>query len=130
MLALLAILPEVEVRPHNGRPTVFINGRPDALPGFNTFGKQAFERSMSLACPANFSIYFISPQVTDKWPETRFWIGDRIDSKPLAPGPPDLFDLDEQAAHVLKGAPGAWIIVRYSSSRRNRGVSYTAESIS
>ena len=114
MLALLAILPEVEVRPHNGRPTVFINGRPDALPGFNTFGKQAFERSMSLAYPANFSVYFISPQVTDKWPETRFWIGDRIDSKPLVPGPPDLFDLDEQAEHILKGAPDAWIIVRYS----------------
>lgn len=113
ILALLAVAPQVEVRPHNGRPTVYIDGRPDALPGFNTFGKEPFERSMTLAYPANFGVYFITPQVTGMYPETRFWIGDRIDSNPLVAGPVNLFDLDEQAAHILKGAPNAWIIVRY-----------------
>ncbi len=109
-----ADLPQVEVRNYNGRPVVYIDGKPDALPGFNTFGRQAFERSMTLAYPTRFGVYFISPQVTGKWPETRFWIGDRIDSKPLADGPQDLFDLDQQAAHILKGDPEAWIIVRYA----------------
>jgi len=41
---LAAAPPVVEVRVYKGRPTVFIDGKPDALPGFNTFGKAAFDR--------------------------------------------------------------------------------------
>jgi hypothetical protein len=107
-------LPEVDVRPYKGRPTVYINGVPDALPGFNTFGRQPFERSMTLAYPTGFSVYFITPQVAGEWPETRFWIGDRIESTPIVAGGKDLFDLDQQAEHILRGDPKAWIIVRYA----------------
>ena len=53
--------PQVEVRDWNGRPTVFIDGKPNALPGFNTFGRAAFERSMTLAYLNHFSVYFITP---------------------------------------------------------------------
>ena len=105
--------PDVEVRAHNGRPTVFINGTPTALPGFNTFGKAAFDRSMTLAYQTKFWVYFISPQVIIQWPETRFWVGDRINTSPVEVKNANIFDLDEQAAHILAGDPDGWIIVRY-----------------
>ncbi|MCC6860329.1 MAG: hypothetical protein IT158_17300 [Bryobacterales bacterium] len=111
---LAAAPPVVEVRVYKGRPTVFIDGKPDALPGFNTFGKAAFDRSMTLAYGNKFSAYFITPAVRpDAWPETRFWRGDRITDTPQGPPWPGLFDLDEQADHVLRGDPDGYLIVRF-----------------
>jgi hypothetical protein len=100
-------LPDVEIRVYNGRPTFYINGKPDALPGFNTFGKAAFDRSMTLAYPQKFGAYFIQPQTR------RFWSGDTVMSEPAGESP-NLFDLDQQAEHILKGDPDAHIIVRFS----------------
>ena len=105
-------LPDIEVRMHNGRPTVFIGGIPNALPGFNTFGKEPFDRSMTLAYPNKYGAYFISPQSYGNWPGTRFWVGDRIEAEPVNMEG-EIFDLDEQAEHIIKGDPDGWIIVRY-----------------
>ncbi len=97
--------PDVEIRVYNGRPTFFIDGKPDALPGFNTFGKEAFDRSMSLAYPQKFGAYFIQPETRE------FWSGDTVTSTRIDLGP-DLFNLDQQAQHILKGDPDGRIIVR------------------
>lgn len=106
-------LPQVEVRPHNGRPTVFIEGVPHALTGFNTFGREPFERSMALAYQDGYDVYFIHPQAVGDWPGTRFWVGDRIEAAAAAAEPRSPFDLDEQAEHILTGDPDGWIMVRY-----------------
>jgi hypothetical protein len=54
---------------------------------------------MTLHCPTGFSVYFIAARSNDwdAWPQSK---GD--------------FTLDEQAAHILKGDPKAYIFVRYS----------------
>ncbi|MFA6472654.1 MAG: hypothetical protein WCU00_11505, partial [Candidatus Latescibacterota bacterium] len=105
-------LPDVEVRMHNGRPTVFIDGIPNALPGFNTFGKGPFDRSMPLAYKNKYGAYFITPQSYGNWPGTRFWVGDRIEPSPIEIKEA-VFDLDEQAEHILNGDPDGWIIMRF-----------------
>ncbi|HWB96981.1 MAG TPA: hypothetical protein VG672_09770, partial [Bryobacteraceae bacterium] len=98
---------DVEVRLYNGRPTFFIDGKPDALPGFNTFGKEPFDRSMTLAYPQKFGAYFIQPETRE------FWSGDTISSTAVRGGA-DRFDLDRQAEHILKGDPDGHIIVRFA----------------
>ncbi len=106
------IPPQVEVRQHLGRPQAFIDGQPYALAGFNTFGKEAFDRSMGLAYPHKMEVYFLQPEMPGAWPETRFWVGDQIDGNP--PMPAGNFDLDAQAAHVLQGDPDADLFVRFT----------------
>jgi hypothetical protein len=96
--------PEVEIRVYNGRPTFFIDGKPNALPGFNTFGREAFDRSMTLAYPQKFAAYFIQPETRE------FWSGDTLTGAHTTE--PDLFDIDRQAEHILKGDPDGHIIVR------------------
>jgi len=104
--------PDVELRQYNGRPTIFIDNKPLALAGYNTFHKRAFDRSMPIAYQHKFSVYFIYP---DSWPDSSrgnaFWRGDEIGPPPSRPG---TFGLDEQAAHILKGDPDAFIIVRFT----------------
>jgi hypothetical protein len=103
-------LPDVEIRMHNGRPTVFIDGVPNALPAFNTHGKKAFDRSMPLAYKNKHGVYVISPESYKNWPGTRFWVGDQISSTPIDTTG-EIFDLDEQAEHIIKGDPDGWIMV-------------------
>ncbi len=105
--------PDVEVRLHLGRPTVFVDGQPTALSGFNTFGRPAFERSMAMAYGHRFQVYFISPETPRAWPETRFWVGDEVSAQPLPLVDGEPFDLDEQARHVLAGDPEAYLMVRF-----------------
>ncbi len=107
--------PQVEVRRYRGRPTVYIDGKPNALPGFNTFGKAAFDRSMTLAYQNRFSVYFITPEVhKNHWPETRFWKGDTVTDSPSYDGETEVFDLEQQAQHVLRGDPEAYLFVRFA----------------
>ena len=48
VLVQAANLPDVQVRPYKGRPTVFINGKPNALPGYSTFGRSAWDNDLPL----------------------------------------------------------------------------------
>ena len=108
--------PDVVVRDHNGRPTVFIDGVPNALPSYSstiTGRRPTFEKSMPYFYPHEMGAYFISPSVR-RWYDTRFWMGDTIDltgSLADQEAPYD-FDLDEMAEQIVEKDPGAYIIVR------------------
>ena len=100
---------DIEVQLYKGKPTVFVDRKPYPLAGFNTFGKDAFDRSMSPSYRQKLSVYFI---VADT---AAFWQGDRIVSPPPAAGP-DAFDLDAQASHILRGDPDGYLIVRFTAA--------------
>lgn len=99
-------LPDVQVRPYNGRPTVFINGEPNALPGYSTFGRSAWENDLPLFYRHDMGVYFIEPPVLH-WGdgpvirENEELTGNRI-------------SLNEMATRIIEGDPDAWIIVRFT----------------
>ena len=105
-------LPEVEVRMHMGRPTVFIDGEPNALSGYSPGQSRAFyDNYMPLFYKHGISVYliWIGPGIAGN----RFWEGDTISEIPFPAKSSDPFDLDEQVEHILKGDPNAYIIVRF-----------------
>jgi hypothetical protein len=99
-------LPEVEVRMHNGRPTVFIDGMPDALPGYSPGAtRQYYEKYMSLFYAHRMGVYPVwIDRLTSDYNSTRWWMGETVSAKPLVEQPPTVFTLDDQAAHIMKGA--------------------------
>ena len=122
MIALISLssetpaqkLPDVVIRMYNGRPTVFIDGRPDALPGYCPwYTKPFFEKFMAPLYRHDLGVYLLDLEsVTgDNW-GSRFWKGDTITSEPL-PAATDLVTIDEQAGQIRKGAPGAYLIIRF-----------------
>ncbi len=108
----------VDLRPHNGRPTVFINDRPTALPAYSPMGfsKPHFTKSVPRFQKHGMGAYFISPvTVQGDLFGTQFWVGDQVSREPLAKADPGGFaSIDEQAERVLNGDPGAGLIVRFS----------------
>ncbi|MHB9030290.1 MAG: hypothetical protein ACYC9O_16110, partial [Candidatus Latescibacterota bacterium] len=101
-----ANLPDVRVRPYKGRPTVFIDGKPNALPGYSTFGRSAWDNDLPLFYRHAMGVYYIEPPVLH-------WDGGpaiREDEK-LGGGQ---ISLDEMAARIIEGDPDAWIIVRFT----------------
>ncbi len=98
---------DIEIQVYKGKPTVFLNHKPYPLVGFNTFGKDAFDRSMSLSYQQKFGVYFITADAT------AFWKGDRI-SLPVEA--PNAFGLDAEANHVLRGDPNGYLIVRFTAA--------------
>lgn len=98
-------LPDVVVKPYNGRPTVFVDGQPTALSCYNTFGERAFKEDMPLFYRHNMHVYFIST------PVSAFWSGDSIFDKPHNE---EGISIDEQAESIIKGKPDAYIFVRFS----------------
>ena len=98
-----------EIRQHHGRPTVFINGAPHALPGFNPKSlKGPFEASMPFFYEHRMGVYIIQPAIA------HFWTGDEVGCTPLAEEGTEVFSLDEQAEHVLNGDPEAYLMVRFT----------------
>ncbi|NLG29538.1 MAG: hypothetical protein GX557_16640, partial [Chloroflexi bacterium] len=98
-----------EIAMHNGRPTVFINGEPRALAGFNpTSGRKAFAPSMPLFAPHKMDVYI--PQA---W-IYHFWQGDDILDQPRYTGDQSQVPVDEQVRVMLAQDPDAWILVRFT----------------
>ena len=96
--------PTVQVRQHNGRPTVFVDGVPQALPGFNPKSlREPFLRSMPFFGRHKMGIYIIQA------PMAHFWPGSPLDVQGA-----DLFTLDEQAEQVIGADPDAYIMVRFT----------------
>jgi hypothetical protein len=109
-----------EIKPHNGRPTVFINGQPTALPSYSPVSlrrKELAFKQTERFFPHQMGAYFItvpSVKFTDwaYFSDTPFWVGDTVSSTALAESEGTL---DEQAAHILKGDPNACLIVRFGA---------------
>jgi hypothetical protein len=109
----------VEVREHLGRPLVFVNGQPQALPLYcpagqpHNFFKQV-DRFLKLPV-AGFFIYTPRgklPESAGDWAAPPFWVGDRIGSEPILEAATST--LDEQAEYILQRKPDALIFVRLS----------------
>jgi hypothetical protein len=107
-------LPDVEVRMLNGRPTVYIDGRPDALPGYSPgSSKDYYDKYMPLFYKHRMGVY---PIWIDGWgtsDNNRWWVGDTVSEKPFFVPPASEFIVDNQAEHIIKGDPEAWIIIRF-----------------
>lgn len=106
-------LPDVEVKMHNGRPTVFVGGKPTALPTYSTFGQKSLKDAMRFFIDIGMDAYHLSiASLPNDYFGTRFWVGDTIDKKPLVKVPDDFFDMDEQAKFILDADPDAYLFVR------------------
>jgi len=107
-------LPDVEVKMYNGRPAIFIDGAPEALPGYSPGAtKDYYDKYMHLFYAHKMGVY---PVWIDGWgtsDSNRWWSGDTISDKPLVTPPESAFLLDDQVAHIMKGDPGSYIIVRF-----------------
>lgn len=104
------------IKPHNGRPTVFINGAPSALPSYSPVTMQMPDLSARQSArffSHSLGAYFVSlphAEVKDDWFATPFWVGDTISSQPLLPPGGSI---DKQAEDILNGDPNAYLIVRF-----------------
>ncbi len=109
-----AKLPVVEVRAHNGRPALFIDGTPRAMPTYSPTGwrPENFEKTTPWFCEIGMGIYFVAyshPIGAQKWGEELFWRGDTIAEEPLWD---THYNIDEQVAFILERDPDAYFIVR------------------
>ena len=107
--------PQVEIRPHLGRPTVFIDDEPHPLAGYNYKPDH-----VPLFSKHRMGVYLIEPPPAPQDYRCRmFWVGDEVSSQPLAGTEPGLLTLDRQAEEVLDSDPGAYLMVRYGTGDPN-----------
>jgi hypothetical protein len=118
----IAAPPEVIVKQHNGRPTVFADGVPLSLTGYSTFGERAYKEHVPDFFPHGTQAFYIEPI------NRHFWT-DELHSEPQAG--PDEFTVNDMASYVLEGDPNAWIIVRFGywnlGGNRDPGNSFMTE---
>lgn len=101
---------EAEIRPYNGRPTVFIDGRPHPLPGFNPKGaKGLYEKAADYFFKHEMGVYIIHAPIDP------FWQGDEIYDTPQGDDP-RYFGVDESAEYALAGDPDTYLMVRFTPS--------------
>jgi hypothetical protein len=109
-----------DVRMHNGRPVIFVNGKPLAMAAYSPVAgrlDQYFRKESARFFKHRLGFYLITPPSgilpeegpDAEWCPPLFWRGNEITGEPLLP--PD-HDLDADVAHVLTGDPGAYILLR------------------
>ena len=100
---------EAVIRDYNGRPTVFVNGQPQPLPGFNASSRPGiYERASEFFYAHKMGVYIIQSRVE------RFWQGADIHLDPLPSQLSGGWDVEEQAEAVLAGDPDAYLMVRFT----------------
>lgn len=108
-----------EVRMHNGRSLIFVNGRPLSMAAYSPVAgrrPELFRNQSARFSQHRLGFYLVSP-ATGVLPEgedyeftpSLFWRGNEITGEPLLP--PDC-DLDKDVAHIMDGDPDAWIFLR------------------
>jgi len=111
---------DAQVRVHKGRPTVFINGKPNPLP---TYSPRAWNMAVLTKGTPRFykhrmGAYMLPlPLVKtegDFW-ASPFWRGDQISADPLYPDEALGMTLDAQAQAIIENDPGAYIIIRFGT---------------
>ena len=109
----------VDVRMHLGRPTVFINGTPQALGIYcPALLPNCFYKNVDRFFQHDVAAYFIyTPSITHTGEydffACEFWKGDDIRAEPLCAAAAPNFD--DQANYILEKNPNAWLIVRLSN---------------
>jgi hypothetical protein len=113
---------DAEVGMHHGRPTIFVNGKPLALPAYSPVAgrrPKLFREQSARFFPHGLDLYLITPPSGvlppeaehQQWCPPLFWRGDEITGEPLLP---PAHDLDADVGHILAGAPDAWLLLRSS----------------
>ena len=105
---------EVLVAPYNGRPTVFIDGKPNPLVAYSPVAgrrMELFKKQTQRFFSHKMGAYFVSIPSAKKgeWGDGPFWVGDEVGSEPLVE--PN-FSLDEVVQTIIKGDPDAFLIIR------------------
>ena len=94
-------LPDVEVRMLNGRPTVYINGKPNALPGYSPGTDQAFyNKYMPLFYKHKMGVYLVWIDGWGASAENRWWVGDTVSENPLFVHPSTVLTLENQVEQI------------------------------
>jgi len=103
-----------EVRVHNGRPMVFVDGQPNPLPAYSPVRYEVFfVKETPRFFRHRMGAYFLSVPYDETSGDLAcsvFWKGDRVSSTPAGK---TKFSLDDQAVFVLKGDPEAHLIIRF-----------------
>lgn len=112
---------EAEVRVHRGRPTIFVNGKPLALPAYSPVAgrrPQLFREQSARFFEHGLDLYLLTPPcgilppgAEQQWCPPLFWRGDEITGEPLLE---PAHDFDSDVDHILQGAPDAYILIRSS----------------
>ncbi|MHB9132945.1 MAG: hypothetical protein ACYDBB_17910 [Armatimonadota bacterium] len=107
-----------EVRVYRGKPTIFIDGQPTALPSYSpvTWRDGYFQRTGPGFFKHHMGAYWIGPaQEKDakEWGESPFYNGDVPTDSPTRPF---AVDMDGQAQLVLDGDPDAYFLIRNGPS--------------
>ena len=106
---------EIRVDQFKGRPTVFVDGQPQALPAYSPVGPrrlELFKQQSSRFFEHGMGAYFVTTPSAkiDDFFATPFWVGDTISSLPLIES---CNTLDDMAAHLMSGDPDALFIIRF-----------------
>ncbi|MHB9133894.1 MAG: hypothetical protein ACYDBB_22740 [Armatimonadota bacterium] len=106
--------PQVEVKEHLGRPMIFIDGVPNALPTYSPIGFDPawYKKQIPRFGPHKMGAYFVYPP--SLFGTDVFWEGDLISNAPVAKDQAKAYTLiDEQAEMMQASDPGAYYIVRF-----------------
>jgi len=108
-----------EIRMHKGRPMVFVDGKPEPLPGYNPISwvRTWHEKQAPRFYPHRMGVYLLSlPKMHTDLGGSQFWAGDDVSNKPLFTEPEvkmqGFTSLDQPAEQIIKGDPGAKFIIR------------------
>lgn len=114
-------LSRAQVRNHNGRPTLFVNDRPNALTTYCPIGwnRRHFVGQAPRFYPHKMDAYTVMLPVRHvDLHGTQFWDGGGVSGTPLFSEPEIKMQgfncIDESALHILEGDPNTHLIVRMS----------------
>ena len=107
----------VELKNYNGRPVVWVNGKPLPMPMYSPIGFSTphFQKQVPAFARHKMGAYFIfAPFAPNEgWAASQFWHGDTISSTPVTPlverGRPSF---EEEVQLLDKEDPNAWLWVR------------------
>ncbi|MBM4011290.1 MAG: hypothetical protein FJ286_07900 [Planctomycetes bacterium] len=106
--------PDAEVRMHRGRPAIFIDGAPVALPGYSPGStRRDYDTFMPLFYEKRMGMYLVWIDGWGTSVENRWWNGDTVSATPLSAPPPDAFTLEQQVGRILAGDPRAYLVIRF-----------------
>ncbi|MHB9130288.1 MAG: hypothetical protein ACYDBB_04240 [Armatimonadota bacterium] len=110
---------DVDVREYNGRPAVFVDGKPMPMAGYCPIGwaKSYFMKQMPRFYAHHMNYYQIMlPAMNSDLAGTQFWEGDQVSETPLFAEPKVTMQgfnsIDESAQDVIDKDPNAHLIIR------------------
>lgn len=110
---------EAVIRLYKGKPTVFIDGVPTALPTYSpvSWREDILEQAAPWFFPHEMGAYMLgipTAKVSETWGESPFFNGDQVTDTPTAEF---RVDMDAQAQFILDGDPGAYLFIRNGPSQ-------------